>query len=48
MSLKKQFNKSKEGYKVTFSFPEDATNGAKEVILLGDFNNWDKEQMGFA
>ncbi len=41
MSLKKQFVKAKHAYKVTFCLPQEAVNGAKEVELLGDFNNWD-------
>ncbi len=44
MSLQKQFLESKNAYKVTFSLPEKATNGAKEVKVLGDFNNWELEK----
>lgn len=41
MSLKKQFLKSKPLCKVTFTVDADLINGAKEVALLGEFNNWD-------
>jgi len=44
MSLKKQFVKSKKKCKVTFQLPVKATNGGKEVRLLGDFNDWSWEQ----
>ena len=43
MSLQKQFLKSNTACKVTFCLPEAVTNGAKEVKILGDFNNWEKE-----
>lgn len=38
--LKKQYLKNKPVCKVTFSLPKEAANGAKEVKVLGDFNNW--------
>lgn len=38
--LKKQYLKTKPVCKVTFSLPSFAAEGAKEVKLLGDFNNW--------
>ncbi len=38
--LKKQFLKTKEAVKVTFSLPE-AVQG-ETVFLVGDFNNWDE------
>ncbi|MEO1628054.1 MAG: isoamylase early set domain-containing protein, partial [Bacteroidota bacterium] len=40
MSLKKQFLKSKAAYKVTFTLPKEAVNGGTEVVLLGEFNDW--------
>jgi 1,4-alpha-glucan branching enzyme len=43
MSLQKEFLKSKKTCKVTFSLANEAVNGAKEVLLLGDFNQWGKE-----
>jgi 1,4-alpha-glucan branching enzyme len=41
MALKKQFVKSKQLFKVTFSIPEEAVGDAKKVSLAGDFNEWD-------
>lgn len=38
--LKKQYSKSKPVCKVTFTLPKEVVNGAKEVKVLGDFNNW--------
>ncbi len=42
--IKKQILKSKKKAKVTFTLPKEATNGAKDVILLGEFNNWNVEE----
>jgi 1,4-alpha-glucan branching enzyme len=42
MSLKKQFLKSKPVCKVTFRLEAAEAAGAKQVQLLGEFNNWDK------
>ncbi|MCO5276836.1 MAG: isoamylase early set domain-containing protein [Saprospiraceae bacterium] len=44
--MKKQFVKSKSVAKVTFNPSAEVINGGKEVIVLGDFNNWDPE-LGF-
>ncbi len=41
MSLTKTYVKSKKTYKVTFEIPKELLNGAKEVRVLGDFNNWE-------
>ncbi|GJM33003.1 MAG: hypothetical protein DHS20C18_20040 [Saprospiraceae bacterium] len=41
--LKKQYLKDKPACKVTFSLPKEVVNGAKEVKVLGDFNNWSWE-----
>lgn len=38
MAIKKQFAKTKPVCKVTFSI---AANEAKDVAVIGDFNNWD-------
>lgn len=38
MSLKKQFSKSK--CKVTFTLPKNAVAGAKNVKVVGEFNEW--------
>ena len=40
MSLKKTFLKSKPVCKVTFTLPQQAVNGGKQVKLVGDFNEW--------
>lgn len=40
MSLKKKFLKSKPICKVTFNLPAKAAPKAKEVTLVGDFNEW--------
>lgn len=40
MAIKKQFVKSKPVCKVTFSVAE---KDAKEVAVIGDFNNWDPQ-----
>ncbi len=39
--LKKEVSKSKSVAKVTFTLPIEAITGAKEVRVLGEFNNWD-------
>lgn len=39
--LKKEFLKSTPAAKVTFKLAKSAIKGAKEVRVLGDFNNWD-------
>jgi 1,4-alpha-glucan branching enzyme len=38
--LKKQFLKTRDAVKVTFSLPEQVQ--AETVFLVGDFNNWDE------
>ena len=43
MALKRQFLKSKQLFKVTFSIPKDAVTEAKRVSLVGDFNEWDTD-----
>ncbi len=40
MALKKQYVKSKQLFKVTFSIPKEAVADAKKVALAGDFNDW--------
>lgn len=40
MSLKKQFLKSKPECKVTFTLSKKAIGKAKNVMLVGEFNNW--------
>ncbi|THB69642.1 MAG: glycoside hydrolase [Desulfovibrio sp.] len=41
MSLKKQFLKN-DMCKVTFRIPPEAAPQAKEVTVVGEFNNWDQ------
>lgn len=41
MALTKQFSKSKPVCKVTFELPVDFVGEAKEVAVVGAFNNWD-------
>lgn len=43
MALTKTFVKSKSLYKVTFTLPAEAVVETKTVTLVGDFNNWNKE-----
>ena len=39
--LKKKFSKKEPTAKVTFTLPKKAITNAKEVRVLGEFNNWD-------
>ncbi len=41
MSLKKQFSKTKPVCKVTFTLPKEAIMTGNQVLVLGEFNNWD-------
>lgn len=41
--IKKQFLKSKPVCKATFILPAEAAPEAKDVLLVGDFNDWDAE-----
>lgn len=41
MSISKKFLPAKKSYSVTFSYPVSARPDAKEIQVLGDFNNWD-------
>lgn len=45
MSLKKQVLKSKPVCKVTFRFTKEMVEGAENVTLVGDFNNWDEKAL---
>lgn len=40
MSLTKKFSKDKSKCDVTFTLPKEAIHGGKEVVLVGEFNNW--------
>ena len=39
--MKKRFLKTKPVCKVTFELPPQATSDASEVLLAGEFNDWD-------
>jgi hypothetical protein len=39
---KKQYLKSKPVCKVTFRLPKEALRGARNVTIVGDFNEWSK------
>jgi predicted flap endonuclease-1-like 5' DNA nuclease len=40
MSLIKKFSKDKTKCEVTFTLPKESIHGGKEVLLVGEFNNW--------
>lgn len=42
--IKKDFSKTGKVCKTTFTLPKEAVIEAKEVFLLGDFNNWDVQK----
>jgi 1,4-alpha-glucan branching enzyme len=42
MSLKKTFLKTEPICKVTFSLPVEQAGEAEQVVLLGDFNGWNR------
>lgn len=44
MSLQKKLKKAGNTCTVTFSLPKEAVNGALEVKLLGEFNNWELDK----
>ena len=43
MPIQKRFLKSKPVCKATFMFPKELAGNAKRVNLVGDFNNWNRE-----
>lgn len=43
MSITKQFLKSKPECKITLTLPADFAPEAKEISVLGDFNDWDSQ-----
>ncbi|MGL1889299.1 MAG: isoamylase early set domain-containing protein [Reichenbachiella sp.] len=43
MSIKKQFLKTKDLYKVTWTMDKKTANGAGSVFLSGNFNEWSLE-----
>jgi len=42
--MKKKYLKSKPVCKVSFSLPKEAAVKAKEVTIVGDFNDWDHKK----
>ena len=44
MALVKNYLKSKNICKVTFSLPAEAATESKKVTVLGDFNGWDPSE----
>ena len=40
MSLKKRYLKTRPICKVTFRVPKEASQSARRINLVGDFNNW--------
>lgn len=42
MRIKKQYLKNKSAYKVFFKVPKEAGNGATQMHVVGEFNQWDK------
>jgi len=45
MSIKKQYLKSKPVCKVTLSLPKEAAKTAKKVMVVGEFNDWNKKSL---
>ena len=45
MSLKKQYLKTKTVCKVTFTVPSAVAGVAKQINLVGEFNNWDTQSL---
>ncbi len=42
MSIKKQYLKNKSVCKVVFNVPREAGNGARQMHVVGEFNQWNK------
>jgi 1,4-alpha-glucan branching enzyme len=42
MTIKKQYLKNKSQCKVTFRVHKEMGNGAKQMHVVGEFNQWDK------
>ena len=47
MSIKKQFLKSKDKYKVTWAIDKKVVKGAESITLAGDFNDWSHSENTF-
>lgn len=48
MSIKKQFLKSKDAYKVTWAIDKKTAGTAKKITLVGDFNGWNEHEAAFS
>lgn len=44
VSIKKQYLETSPACKVTFRLPKKAAPEARQVTIVGDFNDWDKER----
>lgn len=47
MSIKKQFLKSKDAYKITWTINKSTAGSAKKIHLAGDFNEWSEDDAEF-
>lgn len=47
MSIKKQFLKTKNVYRITWTLDKNAAGPAKTVHLVSDFSDWQKDQAVF-
>jgi len=48
MSIKKQFLKSKDMFKVTWSIDKNVAMDAENITLSGDFNDWSLKSDSFS
>ncbi|MEO9806284.1 MAG: isoamylase early set domain-containing protein [Reichenbachiella sp.] len=47
MSIKKQFLKSKNAFRVTWTINKATAGAAKKIFLAGDFNHWSEVESEF-
>ncbi|MEO9968080.1 MAG: isoamylase early set domain-containing protein [Reichenbachiella sp.] len=47
MSIKKQYLKSKDLYKVVWTVEKEKADQAKKINLVGDFNEWNENKAEF-
>jgi len=45
LSIKKQFLKTRPVCKVAFRLSKDESKDAKQIFLVGDFNEWDENNL---